>query len=158
MNTTEKDIDRFSDKIIYTCILTLDSVEPIFINLNIKKNDLIFKECIKLYLFDEYSNKHNLIYDLFEYCKNKKSDNKNSLIYTYEIIKSYNNFDTIPLYILYCFYDLCIEFNMCKKNKCSDEYIYDNILIHVYSREQFLNYINVYLAKAINEFLIESDK
>jgi hypothetical protein len=47
---------------------------------------------------------------------------------------------------------------MCKKNKCSDEYIYDNILIHIYSREQFLNYINIYLAKAINEFLIESDK
>ena len=152
MNSTEKDIDRFDNKEIYTCILTLDSVEPIFINLNIKKDDLIFKECIRSFLIDEYSNKHNLIYDLYEYCNNKKTDNNNSLIYTYEMIKSYNNFDTIPLYILYCFYDMCIQLNTSKKNNYSSEYINSNILININTRKQFLKYINTYLEKAIEDF------
>ena len=40
-----------NNKKIYTCILTLDSVEPIFYELNIDKNDTSMKQSIKNYLF-----------------------------------------------------------------------------------------------------------
>jgi hypothetical protein len=153
MNSTDKDIKRFANKEIYTCILTLDSVEPIFIKLDIKKDDLIFKECIRSYLLEEYMSKHNLVYDMYEYCKKKKIDINSSIIYTYEIIKSYNNSNTIPLYIIDCMYDLIVRLEICKKKKLSREYINKNILINISTREKFLKYINIYLDKAIDEYL-----
>ena len=153
INPTDKDTDRFDSKEIYTCILTLDSVKPIFIKLNIKKEDIIFKDCIRSYLLDEYTQKHNLVYDLYEYCKTKKINHMYSITYTYELIKSYNNFDNIPLYIINCIHDLLIQLETCHK-EYTQEYITNNILINISTRENFLKYINIYLIKAIDDFLI----
>jgi hypothetical protein len=86
-NTCDKhnNYERFNNKIIYTCILSLDSIEPIFHNFNIDKNCEIIKKTINNYLLNEYSEKHKIIYDFYQYCKIISPD-KNSVKFTYEKI------------------------------------------------------------------------
>jgi hypothetical protein len=144
--------DRYNNKEIITCIFSLDSIQPIFINFNINKNDNIIRENIKSYLINEYRSKHSIIYQFYQYCKNNKPNEikQNSISYTYDIITTYNK---IPKYIQDYFYDINKEIDICKDNKQSKKYIEDNILIKVNEQDLFLNNINNYLIKSIDNFL-----
>jgi hypothetical protein len=153
---THKNFDRYNNKEIITCIFTLDSIQPIFINFNINKNENIIKDNIKSYLFNEYTSKHNIIYQFYQYCKNNKPTEikKNSISYTYDKITTYK----IPKYIQDYFYDIDKEIDTCKEKKQSKKYIEDNILNKVNEQELFLNDINNYLIKSINNFLKINDE
>ena len=144
--------DRYNNKEVISCILSLDSIQPIFINFNINKNDNIIRENIKSYLFNEYMSKHNIIYQFYQYCKNNKPNNikQNSISYTYDQITTYNK---IPKYIQDYFYDINKEIDICKEKKQSKKFIEDNILRKVNEQELFLNDINNYLIKSIDNFL-----
>jgi hypothetical protein len=144
-----KNYKRFNNKQIITCIFTLDSIQPIFINFNIN-NDNIIKKNIKLYLQYEYESKHNIIYDFYHYMKNNKPNNKkNSIKYTYDYIND-NDKLKIPEYIKNYFYDILKEIENNKSNK-------DIILNKVNDLDHFLNNINKYLEKSINNFLNDNN-
>ena len=153
---THNNFDRYNNKEIITCIFTLDSIQPIFINFNVNKNDNIIKENIKSYLINEYQSKHNIIYQYYQYCKNNKPTEikKNSISYTYDEITTYN----IPKYIKDYFYDINKEIDICKETKQSKKYIEDNILNKLNEQELFLKDINNYLIKSINNYLKINDK
>jgi len=123
----------------------------------VNKNDNIIKENIKSYLINEYRSKHSIIYKFYQYCKNNKPTEikKNSISYTYDIITTY---DKIPKYIQDYFYDINKEIDVCKEKKQSKKYIEDNILNKVNEQELFLNDINNYLIKFINNFLKINDE
>ena len=149
---THNNFDRYNNKEIITCIFTLESIHPIFINFNVNKNDNIIKENIKSYLINEYQSKHNIIYDFYQYCKNHKPNGvkQNSISYTYEqICKSI----LIPKYIEDYFYDINKQIDICKEQKQTKKYIEDNILNKVNDLDIFLNDINDYLIKSVNIFL-----
>jgi len=158
---THNNFNRYNNKEIITCIFTLDSIQPIFINFNINKNDNIIKDNIKSYLLNEYTCKHNIIYQFYQYCKNNKSTEikKNSISYTYDEIKKKALSEVlIPEYILNYFYDINKEIDICKEKNQSKKYIEDTILNKVNDQELFLNDINNYLIKSINKFLKINDE
>jgi hypothetical protein len=149
---THPNFDRYNNKEIITCIFTLESIQPIFINFNVNKNDNIIKENIKSYLINEYQNKHNIIYDFYQYCKTHKPNEvkQNSILYTYEQIIARKS---IPKYIEDYFYDINKKIDICKEEKQTKKYIEDNVLNKVNDQDIFLNDINDYLIKSVNVFL-----
>lgn len=157
LNTCEttNNFIRYNNKEIITCIFTLDSIQPIFINFNVNKNDNIIKENIKSYLINEYQRKHNIIYQFYQYNKiNKpKEIKKNSISYTYDQITTCQIYEKIPKYIEKYFYDINKEIDICIEKKQSKKYIEDNILNKVNEQEIFLNDINNYLIKSVNAYL-----
>ena len=154
-NTCDKhnNYERFNNKIIYTCILSLDSVKPIFKNFNIDKNCEIIKKTINNYLLNEYSEKHKIIYDFYQYCK-IISPNKNSIKFTYEKIieenkyRETNKISKLPKYIEDYFYDIKKEIKEHKNN----EILLENIKKKFNDQELFLHDIKLKLVGAIEEF------
>ena len=158
--STQENYKRYNNKKIITCIFTLDTIQPIFINFNVDNNDNIIKDSIKSYLINEYSSKHNIIYQFYQYYKNNKpidnkknkpiDNKKNSIEYTYEKISTYK----IPRYIIDYFYDIITDIEKGKKEKQTGKYILDNILSRINDQDLFLNNINKdYLEKSINKYL-----
>ena len=86
-----KNFERYTNKKIYTCILSLDCNKPIFIQLNINKDCDIIKNSIDKYLINEYAYKHKKIYDFYQFCKTIKPTNTNTIKHTYNEIISENN-------------------------------------------------------------------
>jgi hypothetical protein len=148
--STQANYERYNNKKIITCIFTLDTVQPIFIDFNVDNNDNILKDNIKSYLINEYSSKHNIIYQFYEYYKNNKpiENKKNSI--SYDIISTIYK---IPKYIVDYFYDIKKEIDDCKEQKQTKKYIEDNIVIKITDQDLFFNNINKYLNKSIDEFL-----
>ena len=148
----EKNYERYNNKKVLTCILTLDTLEPIFYELNIHKNDALMKQSIKNYLLVTYIEYHELIYKFYKYCYKNKPNNKNSIHYTMEKL---NQYDKLPQYISDYFYDISKELEMCynDKNKIN------NVLIKVNDKDLFIDNLKVYLEKNIDIFLeMDEDK
>jgi len=138
--------NRYNNKKIYTCILTLDSVEPIFYELNIDKNDTSMKQSIKNYLFTTYSEHHELIYKFYKYCYTNKPKNKSSINFTMEEL---NKNEKLPQYISDYFYDISKELEICGNDKIKRE----RVLIKVNDIKLFIENLNIYLEKNVNSFL-----
>ena len=146
----ENNYKRYNNKKIYTCILTLDSVEPIFYELNIDKNDTLLKQSIKNYLFTTYTEHHELIYKFYKYCYKNKPKNKNSINFTMEEL---NKYEKLPQYISDYFYDISKELEICGNDKIKIE----RVLIKVNDMELFINNLNIYLEKNVDIFLEMND-
>jgi hypothetical protein len=156
--THKNNYERFKNKIIYTCILSLDSIEPLFINLNIDENCDIIKNSIKEYLLKEYSDKHKIVYTFYLYCKKNKPNGIDSIRYTYDEILKHNDsltYDSseIPKYIENYFYSLSEEIRKCNKNRIK----INDVLIKIDTLEIFLENIKEYLVNAINEYTDNSN-
>ena len=134
-NKHKNNFERYANKIIYTCILSLDSNEPIFIKLNIDKNCNIIKNSIENYLLNDYTYKHKTIYNFYQYCKKEKPTN--SVKYTYNQIIDENitrealHISKIPKYIEDYFYYIVKELDKKYKN------IINNIKIKISNQELF---------------------
>jgi hypothetical protein len=142
----EGNYKRYNNKKIYTCILTLDSTEPIFYELNIDKNDILIKKSIKKYLLTTYSEHHEVIYKFYKYCCKNKPKNKNSINFT---IEELNKYEKLPQYISDYFYDIYKEIEICRNDKIKIQ----QVLIKVNDNELFVNNLNIYLEKNIDIFL-----
>jgi hypothetical protein len=149
---------KFNNKKIYTCILSLDSIEPIFIEFNIDKDCEIVKKIIKHYLLKEYSNKSKKIYNFYQHCK-IISPISNSVKFTYNQIMKENQkrneikVAQLPKYIENYFYNLQNEIELQKNNKIE----LDNIKIKLNDPNLFVKDINEYLKKIIDE-LFQNDE
>jgi hypothetical protein len=154
-----KNYDRYNDKQVITCILTLDSVKPIFINFNINKNDIIIKEIIKNYLINESINNHIIIYRFYQYCKLNKPKDTNSITHTYNKLREYMaDRYNIPKYIEDYLYDINKEVDICKKERRNKLYIEDNVLIKINNHDIFMYNINKEVDKSINNYLCIKEK
>jgi hypothetical protein len=142
----ENNFKRYNNKKIYTCILTLDSIEPIFYELNVDKNNVLMKQSIKKYLLTTYSEHHELIYKFYKYCYKNKPTNKNSINYT---MTELNDHEKLPKYISDYFYDISKELEICGKDKIKIQHV----LIKVNDKELFINNLNTYLEKNVDIFL-----
>ena len=142
----ENNFERYNSKKIFTCILTLDSIEPIFYELSMDKNDILMKQTIKKYLLTTYNEHHELIYKFYKYCYKNKPKNKNSINYTMEKL---NDYEKLPQYVSDFFYDISKELEICENNKNK----IDKVLIKINEKEIFINNLNVYLEKNIDSFL-----
>jgi hypothetical protein len=146
----ENNNKRYNNKKIYTCILTLDSIKPIFYELNIDKNDILMNQILKKYLITTYTEHHEQIHKLFKYCQKNKPKNISSINYTLEELKKYNlPVNKLPQYILDYFYDISKELEMCGNDKNKIE----SIMIKVNDKDLFINRLDVYLEKNIDSFL-----
>ena len=143
---SENNYTKYNSKKIITCILTLDSIEPIFYEINIDKNNILIKQIIKNYLITKYSEHHEQIYKFYKFCYKNKPKNKNSIKYTMDEL---NKHEKLPKYISELFYDVNKELELCgnDKNKI------DKVLIKINDKELFINNLNICLEKKIDLFL-----
>ena len=80
---------------VVSCIFTLDSIDPIFYEFNIQKENILFNEYIKNFFIKEYSEINEMIYDFYKYCKIEKPTGTITYIYN-----ELNKNDKMPNYIL----------------------------------------------------------
>lgn len=150
---SDKDLERYNNKKIIACIISLDRVEPIFINLDITKYINILLECISSYLYKKYSDFNYDIYNFFEYCRKdtNRPSNINSFEYTYDKLKAIETkngskkqiYGLLPDYYKMFFNNTNIIF---KTNKQYGINIANN-------KEIFNKELNIKLQESINKFL-----
>lgn len=94
---SDKNYKRFYGKKIYTCIVTLDNYEPLFIDMQdvIDKTKDTLKSSIREYIKNKYTKLNNLVYAYYHYCANLRKRNEiktmNSIEYTCQELKKYKN-------------------------------------------------------------------
>jgi hypothetical protein len=150
--THEKNCKRYLNKQIYTCILSLDSVEPIFIDFNVDNNCSIIKNSIKKFIEYEFSENHKLIFYFYNYCKDSKPQDKSSIEYTYDKLIEENKSrlgTEIPKYIENYFYDTNEKIKKCNKDRSKIE----AIMLKFNDLNTFIESINEYLYDAINDYI-----
>lgn len=100
-NTKEeqKNYKRYNEKLITTCIITLDSEKPIVYNFLINESDF-YKQLIKKFIINMCEKHHEKIYEYFKWCNNNKVGNLMDYICKQISIdtKKYN----LPQYIQNC--------------------------------------------------------
>lgn len=98
LNSTDKNKERYHNKKIITCILTLDSKEPVFYEYNIAKYQEEIKDTIYNFLLYEYNNHHNTLFDFIRTCYNNRNQDKTSSIST-TIKTKISEYENLPKYI-----------------------------------------------------------
>lgn len=74
--------DRYNGKEIITCIITFDSLQPVFYRIKVDDNDDIMREVVKDQLYNLYSEHHEQMYKFYRYCCHNKPNNISSVEYT----------------------------------------------------------------------------
>ena len=147
LNNTDikhKNYKRYNNKKVLICIITFDSEEPLFLDLNnYDKN--ILTTSIKNYLLTTYSTYNNLIFDFYNYWKKNKPNNTNSINHICDILTT-EKYKNVPSYIYNYFHDIK---NEIKKNKN----ILPEILVKLTNEQVFCNDVNNYLDNYIDEYL-----
>jgi hypothetical protein len=136
---------RYNGKEIYSCVLTLDSIEPIFYKLDIEKNNVVMIDTIKKYLTSTYSEHHELVWKYYRYCRDNKPHEKNSIDHTINMLEE----QTIPGYIRDYFFYFSKELAACKKDRTK----INRVLENVNNKEVFLRNMDEYLECTIDEYL-----
>ena len=145
-SSDENNYNRYNNKKIYTCILTLDSVEPIIYELNIDKNNMLIKEIIKNYLFVTYSQHHEIIHNFYIFCSKNRPTNKTSVQYTIDELDKY---EKLPEYIKNYFLGINQELKKITDTKDIHDFINNNLI----NKELFLSNLNKQLEENIDNFL-----
>lgn len=143
---------KYNGKKVLACIFTLDSINPVFYDFNINKNDEVVKQSIKQILLEKYSSFHRQIISFYKYCtKNKPSDGPkiNSIEYTYNIIKT--DYDYFPEYISTYLRDVNKEIKDAQKKK--QDIV--EILKKVNNDDMFYDGLHACLEEAIDRFIGE---
>jgi len=100
-DSSANNYDRYNNKKIYNCILTLDNEEPIFYHFydsNLESDCNIILESIKFAIYDIYSEKNKDIINFYNFCKETKPSGKNSFEYICDKLKD-KKYDKLPHYI-----------------------------------------------------------
>jgi hypothetical protein len=139
--------EKYINKKIITCILSLDSIKPIFYEFNINKNNKELKECIKQYLLNTYINNHKKIYDFYLNHIDQKPKEKHNITYIIEVLEK-EKYQKIQKYIKKFFDDIKTEYNK-EQNKENKQ----KILMKVNYKDLFIKELNKSLETAIDEYL-----
>jgi hypothetical protein len=145
--TLNIDKEKYKNKKIIICILSLDSITPIFYEFNIDKNNKNLKESIKQYLLKFYKNNHKDIYDFYIYNIEQKPKEKHNITYIIEKLEE-KKYEKVQKYIKKFFDDIRTEYNKEKNQERKKM-----ILMKVNDKELFLDELNKSLENAIDEYL-----
>jgi hypothetical protein len=140
--------ERYNNKNIHCCIITLDSEQPIFYTINIDKNNLMLNGIIRRSLYDCYKKHHSLVYEFYEYCRKNKPIHKSSIRWAIELLEFLG--DNSPIYIRDFFKEI--------ENKITKDYNYDKqkkneYIACVNDKRWFIEKINDDLKLSIDRFL-----
>lgn len=141
------DKEKYKNKKIITCIMSLDSIMPIFYEFNIDKYNKDLKESIKQYLLKYYQNNHKDVYDFYIYNIERKPKEKHNITYIIEILEE-KKYEKIQKYIKKFFDDIKTEYNKEKNQETRKM-----ILMKVDDNKLFLEELNKGLENAIDEYL-----
>lgn len=146
MNPSGNNVERYDNKKIIICILTMDSEEPIFLNFNIEKNNKFLAGCIKDYLLKHCSESHDKIFNFYQYCKSN-NNKKNVFAYTKSELGKLRSYDRLPEYIKFYFEQAAKEFKKANKKKQSD------MIARFDDKDLFLKDLYDELEEAVNDYL-----
>jgi hypothetical protein len=139
--------EKYINKKIITCVLSLDSLKPTFYKFNIDTNNKELKECIKQYLLNTYIDNHKDIYDFYNYHIEQKPKEKHNITYIIEVLER-DEYEKVQKYVKDFFYNI--------KRDCNKEKNQENkqkILMKVNDKDLFLQELNKELELAIDEYL-----
>lgn len=139
VTSTTNNYNRYIDKKIYTCIITLDSTEPIMIESVINKDNIYIKESIYSFLYDKYNQYHEPIYDYYQYIKKDEMEVIDKLK---NELKNKNK--NIPNYILEYFTGIKSDFKRHKNIEIFNE---------INDKDIFITKINENLKEEITKYL-----
>lgn len=148
----KNNFSKFNGKKIYACIMSLNYDEPIFIDINFEKNNLTINNFIKSYLYDKFSQNHELIYKYYNYHSKFKDSTKSSFEFIENIIE--NNYKKIPKYVINFFHDINAMLISMKELSEKLSYIEENIK----NKEKFILLLNDKLNEEIDKFLPKEKK
>lgn len=103
-----KDYERYNNKKVVACIITLETKDPIFFEIDTVPHRELLLDIIKKYLFEKFSSHHILVYDFYQYCKETRPKDESgkykidSFKFTYDKISKCN----ISFYIKDYFNDM----------------------------------------------------
>lgn len=140
---------KFLGKKIHICILTLDSLKPIFIDLKIDKDDLYLNETFDKILTKKYLSCHEDIYNFCVNVEKNKPNNKGLAKHIYDKIEVY---EKIPKYIKNYFNDIQNDYKNAVDKKLKKEYVKE-ILERIRNKEIFMKELNISLKIAIDEYI-----
>ena len=136
--------NRYIDKEIYACILTFDTVEPIFYKIDIDKNNETLKNCIRQYLKTAYEGHNTLLYSFYEFCCKDKGKPKAIKKCLNDKIKLYDK--SMPNYVINFFKKIDTDLN-----ECDDEDEMRQVLDGYNTEGKFTEKMNKRLDKSIKE-------
>lgn len=141
--------EKYINKKIITCILTLDSLKPIFYDFNIDKNNKVLKEYIKQYLLNANINNHKEIYDFYLYHieQKPKEEKKHNITYIIEVLEG-DKYKKVQKYIKDFFGNIKRDYNKEKNQENKNM-----ILMKVNDKDLFLEELQKSLELAIDEYL-----
>jgi hypothetical protein len=137
-NPIEKDGHRYKNKDIYTCIMSLDSEDPIFYKFDIDQE--LINSLIKDFLYEKYSVEHKRIYNLYNWCRYNKEKGYTGLLYTIKCLEDINNGSN---YII----------DFLKKIQYLSKEEIKLILISEHSEELFIKKLDEHLINSIEIYL-----
>jgi hypothetical protein len=143
-NSETNNYTRYNDKKVIACIMTLDSIKPILINVDVDKVDTTMKQCLYLYLINKYQPFHKSLFNLYKYCKDNKPPKQSGLSYIIEKLSD-DKYDKIPQYMKDYFLDIKKDLDVNKTN--------NNIIKKLNDQDIFLAEMQKYLEKSANEFI-----
>lgn len=152
INTTDnsENYKKYLNKQIHICLLSLDSLNPIFIDFNIDKDNKYLNESFDKILTKKYITYHN---DMYEYCinyeKQKSQQEKNPAKFIYDKIAIEKD---MPKYIKDYFNDIQNDVKNAFEQKKSKESIKE-ILNRYRDKELFMKEIEICLRTKINEYI-----
>jgi hypothetical protein len=157
-STQEKNYNRYNNKKIIACIFSFDLDEPIIFEANIDKNDDTIKSCLKKAILANYSDHHERIFDLYNYCKAKRPENTDSISHMCSILKG-TIYSKVPRYVLDFFANIHNELSDLKSIKNSDsdrKTERERVLSKVTNKDFFLEKIGDSLESATNKYFSNS--
>ena len=153
-----KNYEKYFNKQIHVCLLSLDSINPIFIDFNINKDNEILRHSFDVILTKKYTYYHNDIYNFcINYEKQKTNNEKNPAKFIFDKLEEYTK---LPKYIKDYFNDIQNEVKDAIKNKISAKII-KGILNKYRDKEIFLseigNCFKLFLNKYIYNITVEEE-
>ena len=131
----------------------MDSLKPIFIDLNIDKNNEYLNNSFKGILLKKYNSYHN---DIYNFCVNYEKDKPDNIELPKYIYDKINQQKKMPKYIIDYFNDIQNDFKNTKNKKLSIEKLIENlkkILERIRNKEELIDELNKYLENSIDEYI-----
>lgn len=141
--------EKYLNKNIHVCVLTLDSLKPIFIDFKIDKDNLYLNETFDKMLTKKYLSYHEDIYNFCVNVEKNKPNNKGLAKHIYDEIEVY---EKIPKYIKNYFNDIQNDYKNAVDKKLKKEYVKE-ILERIRNKEIFMKELNISLKIAIDEYI-----
>jgi hypothetical protein len=147
VRSEQKNTNRYNNKKIVVCVFTLDLQNPILYEFDISKENPVIKDCIKDYLINKYSDKHQLVLDFYKHCKKNAPDDIDGLTHTKNQLENKYEYKSVPKYISEFLYDLKKDIDS-KTDKDRDV-----IINNIKNDEWFINRLHGYLRKTIDKLI-----